>query len=282
MEAFCCMLTLAVCLSCFYFFSLFCKSSFRSIKPTFSICLFKLYSLYFLFKIFCFITAQFLWYSSSVEHIAFNFNVWLYAILFFNALGCSDLARSKIAGQWVSGIGLFEDYFLYLCIPRNSRPEMFCEKGVLRNFAKFTGKHLCQSLFFNKVAGPRPATLLKKRLWHRCFPVNFAKFLRTTSFIEHLWWLLLYAVVSKNGNFCDEISYSNLIVLCFLFSSLINVINCSFVPFHMINMSSIYLKYKRATSLVYGYICFSSNCAINRLASDGTHTAPLHVALPRL
>ena len=30
---------------------------------------------------------------------------------------------------------------------------MFCEKGVLRNFAKFTGKHLCQSLFFDKVAG---------------------------------------------------------------------------------------------------------------------------------
>ena len=31
--------------------------------------------------------------------------------------------------------------------------EVFCRKGVLRNFAKFTGKHLCQSLFFNKVAG---------------------------------------------------------------------------------------------------------------------------------
>ena len=28
-------------------------------------------------------------------------------------------------------------------------------KGALRNFAKFTGKRLCQSLFFNKVAGPR-------------------------------------------------------------------------------------------------------------------------------
>ena len=27
--------------------------------------------------------------------------------------------------------------------------------------------------------GLRPATLLKKRLWHRCFPVNFVKFLRT-------------------------------------------------------------------------------------------------------
>ena len=31
---------------------------------------------------------------------------------------------------------------------------------------------------FNKVAGLRAATLLKKGLWHRCFPVNFAEFLR--------------------------------------------------------------------------------------------------------
>ena len=38
------------------------------------------------------------------------------------------------------------------------------KKGVLRDFAKFTGKHLCQGLFFNKIAGHRPATLLKKRL----------------------------------------------------------------------------------------------------------------------
>ena len=29
---------------------------------------------------------------------------------------------------------------------------MFYKKGFLKNFAKFTGKHLCQSLF-NKVAG---------------------------------------------------------------------------------------------------------------------------------
>ena len=35
---------------------------------------------------------------------------------------------------------------------RSSCPEVFFKKGVLRNFAKFTGKHLRQSLFFNKVA----------------------------------------------------------------------------------------------------------------------------------
>ena len=57
--------------------------------------------------------------------------------------------------------------------------ELFCQKGVLKNFAKFTGKHLYQSLFFNKVVGLRPAALLKRRLWRRCFPVNFAKFLKT-------------------------------------------------------------------------------------------------------
>ena len=45
---------------------------------------------------------------------------------------------------------------------RSSRPEVFCKKGVLRNFTKFAGKHLCQSSFFHKVAGLRPATLLKR------------------------------------------------------------------------------------------------------------------------
>ena len=73
----------------------------------------------------------------------------------------------------------------------SSRPEVFCKKGILRNFAKFTGKHLCRTLFFNIVAGLRPATLLKVRLWHRCFPMNFAIFLRIPFLTEHLRWLLL-------------------------------------------------------------------------------------------
>ena len=35
-------------------------------------------------------------------------------------------------------------------------------KGVLRNLTKFAGKHLCQSLFFNKIASLRPATFFKR------------------------------------------------------------------------------------------------------------------------
>ena len=50
---------------------------------------------------------------------------------------------------------------------------------------------------FTKVAGLRPATifrsanLFKKRLWHRCFPVNFLKFLRIPFLTEYRRWLLL-------------------------------------------------------------------------------------------
>ena len=52
-------------------------------------------------------------------------------------------------------------YKILKCI-RSSRPEAFCKKAVLRNITKFSGKHLCQRLFFNKVTVLRPATLLKK------------------------------------------------------------------------------------------------------------------------
>ena len=93
---------------------------------------------------------------------------------------------------------------------RSNRPDVFGKKGVLRNFAKFSGKHLCQSLVFNKFVGLRPTTLFKKRLWQRCFPVNFGKFLRTPFCIEHLWWLPLnYAVkpmyesVMNDGSKCN-------------------------------------------------------------------------------
>ena len=44
---------------------------------------------------------------------------------------------------------------------RSSRPEVFCKKGALRNFAKLTGKHLCQSLFVSKVAGLKKETLVQ-------------------------------------------------------------------------------------------------------------------------
>ena len=62
---------------------------------------------------------------------------------------------------------------------RSSHQRCSVRKGVLRNFTKFIGKHLCQSLIFNKVGGLRPTALLKKRLRHRYFPADFVEFPRT-------------------------------------------------------------------------------------------------------
>ena len=51
---------------------------------------------------------------------------------------------------------------------RSSRLYVFCKKGVLRNFTKFTGKYLCQSLFFNKIAG---LTLTQDTFSYRTYPM---------------------------------------------------------------------------------------------------------------
>ena len=59
--------------------------------------------------------------------------------------------------------------------PDNRSNHLTCSvwKGFLRNLAKFTGKHLCQSLFLNKVA------LL--------FSCEFCEISKNTFFTEHLW-----------------------------------------------------------------------------------------------
>ena len=75
--------------------------------------------------------------------------------------------------------------FIHVGKHSNSRSQMFFETGALKNFAIFTGKHLCWILFL--------------RLQRRCFPVNIAKFLRTPFFTEHLRWLLLSSLTLWAG-----------------------------------------------------------------------------------
>ena len=79
----------------------------------------------------------------------------------------------------------------------SSRPEMFL-KRVLKICSKFTGEHPCQATLLQSHFGmgvllqtccifleqlflrtPLDGCVLKKRLWHWCFPMNFAKFSRT-------------------------------------------------------------------------------------------------------
>ena len=51
-----------------------------------------------------------------------------------------------------------------LKIVKKQPAEVFYEKRVFKNFAKFIGKQLFQSLFSNKVAGIKTETLSKKRI----------------------------------------------------------------------------------------------------------------------
>ena len=75
-------------------------------------------------------------------------------------------------------------YFQYLLLKtllcRSSCLQMFFKIRVLKNFANFTGKHLCWSLFLKKFL-TLFLTLLKT-LQYRCFPVKFAKKFKNTFF----------------------------------------------------------------------------------------------------
>ena len=74
----------------------------------------------------------------------------------------------------------------------SSHSQMFFTIGALKNFAIFTGKHPYWSLFFINFVGLETCTFIIKRLQHRCFSLNIAKFLRTNVFIKHFRLLLLH------------------------------------------------------------------------------------------
>ena len=123
------------------------------------------------------------------------------AYLFYNLLFTSIWAMN-----------LFYDKIIFY---RSSHQSCSMKKGALVNFTKFTGKHLCQGLFFNKLAGMKAATLLKKKLRHRCFPANFAKFLRTAYLQKTSGRLLLTLFVASFLCFpLSKIFSSNKVVSC--------------------------------------------------------------------
>ena len=79
-----------------------------------------------------------------------NVKLHVIVILIFNVVLISDKDENAINNS---------KHFVLFHF-RSSRAEVICKKGVYRNFAKFTRKYLCQSLFFSKVAGLKPAILL--------------------------------------------------------------------------------------------------------------------------
>ena len=67
---------------------------------------------------------------------------------------------------------------MYVCL--EAVAQRCSVKKVFLEIWQNSQKNTSARVFFNKVAGLRPATVLKKRLCHRCFPVNFEKISRNT------------------------------------------------------------------------------------------------------
>ena len=107
-------------------------------------------------------------------------------------------------------------YWLYLYLLQKQPLEVFYKKVVLKNFTKLIGKHMCHSLFFNKVA------------WQ--FSCEFCEIFKNTFSIEHLRWLLLSKVIytvllvslllTLDPNTIHVLLQFNLIIFCWLLERL--------------------------------------------------------------
>ena len=104
-----------------------------------------------------------------------NFLVHKQNIQYIIYISSKKLVKISVSKKFIRDIVSYQ----YRSSHRRCSHWMFCKKVVPTSFAKLTGKHLCRSLFFNKIVVHRPANLLKNILLHRCFLVSFAKFLRT-------------------------------------------------------------------------------------------------------
>ena len=90
----------------------------------------------------------------------------------------------------------------HLSIFRSSLPEVLYKKCVLRNFAKLTGKYLCRSLFFNKVADLQPAALLKRNSGTCVFMCILRNF-KNSYFLKHLPTAIFWFSFKTNFKFGD-------------------------------------------------------------------------------
>ena len=69
-------------------------------------------------------------------------------------------------------------------------------KKVFLEISQHSQKNTCARVLFLIKLQTEACNFIKKRLWPRCFPVKFLKFLRTTFLTEHFWWLLLSSIRS--------------------------------------------------------------------------------------
>ena len=141
--------------------------------------------------------------SNKLLPLIFSFQIWklfrIYLILIYARLILFHDKNTFMLNRHLSFLLkcrlIYWKLFLEMLLREAVFQRCFVKK-VLFEILQNSQENPCAKVSFSIKLQARPATLLKKRLWHRCFPVNFAKFQRTSCLIEHLrrlrlyWWIL--------------------------------------------------------------------------------------------
>ena len=106
-----------------------------------------------------------------------------YKIKIVNVNNITTITGKNVSAttNFTTSEGGISDSFFYRFYSPKQPPDVFCTKSVLKNFAKFTGKHLCQSLFFNKVAS-LAYDFIKKETLEQVFSGEFCDLSKNISF----------------------------------------------------------------------------------------------------
>ena len=120
------------------------------------------------------------WHWTSTRHcfIMLIVNLWY-------GFACRDLTIKSYLNK-------LSKMFIF----RSSHRMCSIKKGILRNFSKFTGKHLCQSLFFNKVAA---CHFIKKETLAQVFSCEFWEISKNIFFTEHVCLDDCFFILNKNS-----------------------------------------------------------------------------------
>ena len=111
--------------------------------------------------------------------------------------GAQQLRITALFINLLSALSAFSRYIVFFII-RSSRLKVYCKK-VFLEISQNSQENTCARVSFL-------IKLQAQSMWCRCFPVNFAKFLRTLFFTQNLWWLLLlssFLLNNKSKSFSD-------------------------------------------------------------------------------
>ena len=94
-----------------------------------------------------------------ISYFTFSFSTLLFLLLFWLFSQRRHISPMQYLRSDKGAVTFYRSSHsqIFFKICRSSHRRCSIKKGVLENFAKFAGKNLCQSLFFNKVAGLMPA-----------------------------------------------------------------------------------------------------------------------------